>query len=79
MKIMIENARLAFPNLWQPRAATDGGKAKYGASLILDTSNPVIAKLELAFTQIAKEKWGDKAAAILELTQGPFWERGGEP
>ena len=66
MKIMIENARLAFPNLWQPRAATDGGKAKYGASLILDTSNPVIAKLELAFAQIAKEKWGDKAAVILK-------------
>lgn len=66
MKILIENARLAFPNLWTPRPSQDGGKAKYGASLIIDPSNPVVKALELAFVKVAAEKWGDKAAVILK-------------
>jgi hypothetical protein len=64
--IMLKNVRLAFPNLWTPRPGKDGGKAKYGALLILDPANPAIAQLNKMFEAVAKEKWGDKAATILK-------------
>jgi hypothetical protein len=66
MRILIKNARLAFPNLWQPRAATDGGKAKYGASLIIAPDNPAVKELNAAFPKLAKEKWADKGEVILK-------------
>jgi len=66
MKLMVTNARLAFPNLWRPRPGTDGGKAKYGALLIIDPANPAVAEIQKAFAAIAKEKWGAKADAILK-------------
>jgi Protein of unknown function (DUF2815) len=66
MKIMLKNARLAFPNLFSARAGQDGGEAKFGASLILDPKNPAIAELNAAFTKIAKEKWADKGETILK-------------
>lgn len=65
MRIAIPNARLAFPDIWRARAGKDGGKAKFGASLIIKPDAPVIAEIESAFEKIAKEKWGDKAAVIL--------------
>ena len=63
---MLTGARLAFPNLWAPRPGIDGGKAKYGALLILDPANPAIKTLEAAFVKIAKAKWGDKADVVLK-------------
>ena len=70
MKITLKNVRLAFPNIFEPRASQDGGKAKYGASLILDPKDPMnaasIKELQAAFPAIAKEKWGAKADVILK-------------
>lgn len=66
MKILIKNARLAFPNIFTARAGEDGGKAKYGASLIIPPNHPAIAELEKAFAKIASEKWGEKGPAILK-------------
>ena len=66
MRILIKNARLAFPNLFQPRAGQDGGEAKFGASLILAPDNPAIKELNAAFIKIAKEKWADKGETILK-------------
>lgn len=67
MQIMLRNARLAFPNLWQARPPKDGkGKAKFGASLILEPGNPAIKELEAAFVKMAREKWAEKGDAILK-------------
>jgi hypothetical protein len=66
MKLMLKNARLAFPNLWKPRANADGSAGKFGALLILEPGNPAIAELEKAFVTVAREKWGQKADAILK-------------
>ena len=66
MRILIKNARLAFPNLFQPRAGEDGGEAKYGASLIIPPDHPVIKELNAAFVKIAREKWADKGDTILK-------------
>lgn len=67
MIIQLQNARLAFPNLFKARPPKDGqGKAKFGASLILEPSNPAIKTLEAAFVKLATEKWAEKGAAILK-------------
>lgn len=67
MQIMLNNARLAFPNLFHARPPKDGkGKAKYGASLILEPGNPAIKQLEAAFVKMAREKWADKGDVILK-------------
>jgi len=66
MRIMLNNARLAFPNLWQARAGADGGSPAFGALLILEPGNPAIKELEKGFAAVAKEKWGAKADAIMK-------------
>jgi hypothetical protein len=65
MRLSISNARLAWPDLWKPKPGKDGGKAKYGANLIIDPKNPAVAELNAAFEAVAKEKWGTNAPAIL--------------
>lgn len=64
-RIIIENARLAFPNLFAPRV-DEKGKAKYGALFIIPPNHPAVKKLDAIFEAVAKEKWGDKAPAILK-------------
>lgn len=68
MRLMILNARLAFPNLFEPRAGgADGtGKKKYGASLIIPPNHPQVPEIEAAIKKVATEKWGAKADAILK-------------
>lgn len=67
MKIAIKNARLAFPTLWTPRKASDApdAKAKFGATFILEPSNPVVEEIAKAIVEVAKAKWADKHAGIL--------------
>lgn len=65
MKITVMDARLAFPNLFRPRPGKDGGKAKYGATLIIPPNHPIIPELEAAMEKVAKDKWGDKAALVM--------------
>lgn len=65
-RILLKNARLAFPALFRAREGADGGEAKFSATLILTPDNPAILELEAAFAKLAKEKWADKAAAILK-------------
>ena len=65
-RILLQNVRLAFPNIWQPRASQDGGKAKYGASLILPHDHPAVKAIRALLPKVAKEKWGDKADVILK-------------
>lgn len=65
MRFDIKNARLGFPNIYQPMASTDGGKAKYNCCLIIPPNHPIIPELNKAFEKLAKDKWGDKGPAIL--------------
>jgi len=65
-KIMLKNVRLAFPNLFQPRVGSDGGKPMYGASFILPPNHPQVKEINAMIDAVAKEKWGPKADAILK-------------
>ncbi len=68
-RIKLNNVRIAFPALYEPKAQTgdDGkpGKLKYGAGFILDPKASYIAEIEAAIAYVAKQKWGEKADQVL--------------
>lgn len=66
MKITIENARLAFgQGLWEATTVNGEGDPAFGCTILLEPGHKAIPVLEKAFEQIAKEKWGAKADAVL--------------
>lgn len=65
MKIMVKNARLAFPAIFKAKAVLDS-EARFSASLLLEKNDPQIQAIEKAIEEVAKAKWGDKAAATLK-------------
>jgi len=66
MKLMLQNVRLAFPNLWVAQRVNGEGEPAFSASLLLAPDHPAVAALNKAFEEVAKEKWGAKAAAVLK-------------
>jgi hypothetical protein len=64
-RVMIREARLAFPALFQPRTVNGEGKPRYSATLLLDANDPQIAAIRKAIQAVAREKWKDKAPAVL--------------
>lgn len=78
MKVHILNARLSFPDLWEPTAINDG-KPKYGADLLLEKGASVVVikedgtkvktTMEKVQETVAKEKWQDRAPAILKALE----------
>jgi hypothetical protein len=66
MKIKLQNVRLAFPNLFKAQTVNGEGEPAYGASFLLEPTDPQIAAINKAIDQTAKEKWGAKADAILK-------------
>jgi hypothetical protein len=65
-KLMIEGARLAFPNLFKQRTNEKGEPGKFGALLIIPPTHPAVKLLNAAFDAVAREKWGQKADVILK-------------
>lgn len=66
MKLRLDNVRLAFPVLFEPRAVNGEGKPAFSASFLLDPADPQIKVINQAIEQVAREKWGAKADAILK-------------
>lgn len=66
MKVMVSNVRIAFPELFQPKAFQDSEPA-FSAVLAVDPANKVnVSMLDDAMAQAAKDKWGDRAPGILK-------------
>lgn len=65
-RIMLKNVRLAFPNLFQPSTVNGEGDPKYGATFLLAADHPQVAEIRAAMIQVAKDKWGAKAADIFK-------------
>lgn len=66
MKIKLNNVRLAFPTLFEPKAVNGEGKPAFSASLLLDRSDKQNAEINATIEAVAKEKWGAKADAMLK-------------
>jgi len=63
-RVMLKNARLAFPNLFTPATVNGEGEPRYGASFLIPPDHPQIAEIKKAMQAVAKEKWKDKAPEI---------------
>lgn len=66
MKVKLTNVRLAFPVLFEARTVNGEGKPAFSASFLLDPADPQVKALNQAIEQVAKDKWGAKAEAILK-------------
>ena len=76
MKLVLCNVRLAFPNLWSPKAVQGEGEPKFSATALIDPNdksfrvhcreNPAVRTLDAAFEAVARDKWGTKAAETLK-------------
>ena len=68
-RVLVKDARLAFPNLFEPTSITgaDGkpGKPRYGANLIIGMAHDQLPAIKKIIQQVAAEKWKDKAPAVL--------------
>jgi hypothetical protein len=64
MKMRIDNVRLAFPDLFEPKSFGEG-KPAYSAKFIIEPGSPNVKAIEDAIKAVAKEKWGEKAEGVL--------------
>jgi hypothetical protein len=66
MKVKLSNVRLAFPVLFEAKTVNGEGKPAFSASFLLDAADPQAKVINAAIEQVAKDKWGAKADAILK-------------
>jgi hypothetical protein len=66
MKIKLKNVRLAFPVLFEAKTVNGEGKPAFSASFLIDPADPQVKTINAAIEQVAKEKWGAKADAMLK-------------
>lgn len=65
--VKLPNVRLAFPDLYEPRAFEEGQEPKYGATfLIPKTNTKLVAEIQKAIKAEAAAKWGGKADSVLK-------------
>lgn len=71
MKVMLQDVRLAFPEIFEPAQFQGEGDAAYSATLIIDPkvtralSDGKPVKLDDVISKVAAEKWGAKAEQAL--------------
>lgn len=67
-RILLKEVRLSFPNLFEPKAGQDGGKARYSASFLLDKKEHAdqIKLIRAAIYSLALAEFGDKTKEMFE-------------
>jgi hypothetical protein len=65
--VYIENARLSFPTLITPKAFSQGQPEKYSADFIVPLDSESLRDFRAEGVRLAQEKWGEKAAPIIEM------------
>jgi hypothetical protein len=73
MLVTLKGVRLAFQDIWVPKASQDGkGEPKYGCVLILDPKKNAdeVKLIRSTIKAVAKEKWKAKADGILRVLEG---------
>lgn len=66
MKVKLNNVRLAFPQLFEAKTVNGEGKPAFSAAFLIDPADPQVKAINAAIEQVAKEKWGAKADAMLK-------------
>lgn len=65
-KVHLNNVRLTFPALFEPKAVNGQGEPKFSASFLFPREHTGVAELSKAVTEAATAKWGAKAQATLQ-------------
>jgi len=66
-KIILENVRLSFCNLFSPRAISEGSEPKYSVcALISKKDKELLKKIQLAISSEIAVKWGTKVPLKLK-------------
>lgn len=63
--IMLNGVRAAFLHIFKATQVNGEGKAAFSGSFIMPLDHPDVAILRQAITEVAREKWADKADEIL--------------
>lgn len=65
-QIKLVDVKIAFPNLYKPRAPKMGnGAPKYSASLLFAADSSAMKEVRAGITAAAKERWGNDADKVL--------------
>ena len=65
MKLILQNVRMSFPDIFIPTNFQGQGELKYKASFLFPKEHSCMPKIKAAINEAATEKWGAKAEAIL--------------
>ena len=65
MQLKLSKVRLAFPALFVAKKIADS-EPSFSANFILDPTDPQVAWIRQAIIEVAKEKWGNDAAANIK-------------
>lgn len=63
--VKITNARLSFPDLFEPKSVNGEGEPRFGAVFVIQPGSENAKLLAQTVEAVAKEKWGTKAAGVL--------------
>lgn len=66
MKLQLKNVRLSFPQIWAAKAMDANSKPVFNAAFLIPKDDPQNDVILAAIEQVAKDKWGAKADAILK-------------
>lgn len=66
MKLKLTNVRVAFPQFFEAKTVNGEGKPAFSGSFLIDPADPQVKAINAAIEQVAREKWGAKADAILK-------------
>jgi hypothetical protein len=69
-RIMLKNVRLSFPALWRAEAFKPGDEPKFKATFLVSKDSPQIKEIEVKILAVLKEKFPQKADALLRQIRG---------
>lgn len=70
MKVKLSNVRLSFPDLFVATQFDGKGPFNFGAQFLVTPGSANDKEIRKALAQVAKDKWGAKAAAMLKGIEG---------
>ena len=75
-RLTIQNVRISYPHLFQPRAVQPGDDPKYGVALLIPKNHPAVPAILQAIAQEKANKWG---ANVPPSASAPFYDGDTDP
>jgi hypothetical protein len=66
MELKLENVRAAFVQVHEAKQVNGEGEPAFSISLLIPKDSPQIKRINAGIDSVAKEKWADKAPAMLK-------------